>query len=174
MCVTVIPTVTVFHSQWSGSFSAIFSGFPILPGFIWKFMEFLHGCWGHCQPFATVSGSESLSFSCLQGILQGCFLVLVSVRSQTEHLNWASTEHQKIISFYMTCRECYSIIFVSSVLKKLTQIWNGELDKQHSLEGTEHAAHVYPTCHVCWFFLECKNHCISWVWWDDAKRMQFA
>lgn len=138
------PMVWVF-------FSNILRLFPFLSGFIWKLVEVLHRCWGLCQPFATVSGTESLSFSCLQGIATGLFFstCLCQVSNSTEHL--------KIISFYMTCRECYSIIFVSNVLKKLTHIWNGELDKQHSLEWTECAAHAYPPCHVCWFFLECKT-----------------
>lgn len=143
VCVTVIPTVAVCHSHWSGSFSAIFSGFPFLPGFIWKLMGVLHRCWGLYQPFATVNKSESFSFSCLQGVAQGFFFssYLCQVPNSTEHL--------KIISFNTTYRECYSIIFGSSVLKKLTHIWNGELDKQCSLEGTECAAHGYPPCHVC-------------------------
>lgn len=87
-----------------------------------------------------LASARASGFHVVRGLFFNPFLCQVS----------NSAEHLKIISFNMTCRECYSIIFVSSVLKKLVCIWNGELDKQYSLEeGTECAAHVYPPCHVC-------------------------
>lgn len=160
----------MFVTVWSGCVSAEFSG-------VLACME-QHESWDKSCSNAEVlasllpqfAGARAYDFHFCKELLGVLIFFFNPSICQVPN----STGHLKMISFSVTHRECYSIVLFLLFWKKLTCLkWEMRQTVKLRWRNRTRCTCV-PSLSSMLIFLECKNYCISCIWLDDAKRMQFA